>query len=834
MKRITSLGSILLFLLISIHISGQLAVNPVDFIDSRVGVTGNGSNCVIGPQMPNGSINPSPQTKGGLHDGYDPSQPIRGFGQLHVSGTGWGKYGMIFLSPQIGLAVGDTLHDSPKASEVTTPYEYGVTLTRYNIRTEFTPSYHSAFYKFTFPESTDSHLLLDVSHNIPQDIAGITPSRIVDVKVNIDTLNNTIRGLGTYYGGFGTGNYTVYFFARIDKKPVLYGTWKNGIVQPNDTVENLVTLNDRIGAYLKYSTTANEVVKMKIAVSFKSVAQAQKWVDAEIPDWDYDAVKAKAKNAWNTEMSKILIEEPNYNRKVIFYSAMYHAMLMPRDRTNDMVGFEEGGVVWDDQYSGWDTWRSVFPLMTLINQDQIKGNVNAYIDRLKKNKRVMDTYVAGNDMLAEQGGNNVDNVIADAYVKGVTGIDWEAAYAVMKNNADNERLGYQGLNPNPLNVVTDTVMAGYKKRGWIPAGIMSCSKTLEYAYNDYCVAQVAKGLGKTDDYNTYYARSQKWENLWNPAATSDGFTGFIVPKNTNGTWVDIDLKYKWGSWHNYFYETNSWTYSCFMPHQFDKMVYLSGGPEKYAERLDSACKKSLITYSNEPAFLAPFTFNYAKRPDLASYWVKKLMSTYSLSWGYPGNDDSGAMSSWYVFSAVGFFPNAGQDIYYISGPLYTKSVISLADNKKVTIEAVNASTVNIYIQSCTIDGVVWDKTWFRHSDIKNGATIHFIMGPKPSDWGKSDNSLQYNNSGTGINSPGKITQGIIYPNPASDFVTIDLQKYNYRHLTVVDITGRLVMSKNIVENSNAMQLSVKDWNKGSYIVCLQYDKGVSTAKIIVN
>jgi len=825
---------LLLILSVSVDVFGQLVTNPVDYIDVRVGVTGNTGACVIGPQLPYGSINPSPQTPNGGHDGYDPTQPIRGFGQLHASGTGWGKYGMIFLSPQIGLAVGETTHDSPKSNEVTFPYEYGVTLTKYNIRTEVTPSYHSALYKFTFPVTSDGNLLLDISHNIPQDISGIVPSRIVDVKVNIDTLNNTIRGYGTYYGGFGPGNYTVYFFARMDKKPVLYGTWKNGVIQPKDTVENLTTLNDRIGAYLKYSTTANEVVKMKIAVSFKSVAQAQKWVDTEIPDWDYDALRAKGKDAWNKEMSKILIEEPNYNRKIMFYSALYHTMVEPRDRTNDMVGFPVDAPVWDDYYAGWDIWRTAFPLMTLINQDKVKGNVNSFVERLKVNKRVMDTYIAGNDMLAEQGGNDVDNIIADAYVKGVSGVDWEAAYNVLKNNADNERLGFQSLNPNPLSVVTDTVQASYKKRGWIPAGTMSSSKSLEYSYNDFCVAQVAKGLGKTADYNTYYNRSLKWENLWNPNATSYGFKGFIVPKNTDGSFVDIDLTYYWGSWHEYFYEGTAWDYSCFIPHQFDKMVYLSGGPEMYAHRLDSAFQKSLINYGNEPSFLSPSTFNYAKRQDLMSYWVRKVMSTFNATTGYPGNEDGGAMSSWYIFSALGFFPNAGQDIYYINGPLYAKSVITLANDKTITIEAENAGIIYPYVQSCTINGVSWNKTWFRHSDIKNGATIHFVMGQKPSDWGKADNSLQYNFKETGLINPVKATQGFIYPNPASNMITIDMQNIDYRQMSVVDATGRLVMTKKIDTNSKAISLNVKGWNKGTYFVSLRNDKGVTNSKLLVN
>jgi len=366
------------------------------------------------------------------NDGYDPGQPIRGFGQLHVSGTGYGKYGQIFLSPQIGLATGETAHDSPKSNEIAFPYEYGVTLTKYNIRTEFTPSYHSAIYKFTFPQTTDGHLLIDLTHNIPLDIIPSMNGKISSGKISIDSINNTIKGYGKYTGGFGGGDYIVYFFARLDKKPILCGTWKNAVVQPRDTVESIAVMNDRVGAYLKFSTQANEVVSMKIAVSFKSIAQAQKWLDTEIQDWNYDAVKEKAKAAWNAELSKILIEDSSADHKKIFYSAMYHAMLMPRDRTNDMTGFADNVSVWDDHYAVWDTWRTLFPLMSLINKPMVKGNINSFIERFKKNKRVRDAFIAGIDMAEEQGGNNIDNIIADGYAKGITGVDWEAAYFCIK------------------------------------------------------------------------------------------------------------------------------------------------------------------------------------------------------------------------------------------------------------------------------------------------------------------------------------------------------------------------------------------------------------------
>lgn len=827
-KIIFLTGILSLALLPALRVSAQLEPNPVDFVDSRIGTANDGSNCVIGPQLPFGSINPSPQTPGGDHDGYDPGQPIRGFGQLHVSGTGYGKYGQVFISPQVGLATGETHHDSPKLNETAFPYEYGVTLTKYNIRTRVTPSYHSAMYEFTYQESSDAHLLIDISHNVPMDIANIG-GKVLSAKVSIDSINGTVKGFGKYNGGFGGGDYTVYFFARLDKKASTCGTWKNTTIQPKDTMETLSVVNDRVGAYLKFSTSANEVIKMKIAVSFKSIAQAQKWLDAEIPDWDYDALKLKAKQAWNTELSKIRIEESNTDTKKIFYSAMYHAMLMPRNRTNDMVGFAENAPVWDDHYAVWDTWRTLFSLMSLINPEMVSGNINSFVERFKKNKRVRDAYIAGFDMPEEQGGNNVDNVIADGYLKGVPGVDWESAYTLLKNDADKERAGWQGWGNFGIN---NSLMASYKTKGWIPAGVMSCSKSLEYSYNDYTTALVAKGMGKTTDYTNYLERSKKWVNLWNPDALSDTYKGFIQPRHADGIWVNIDYKKVWGSWVEYFYEGSSWTYSYFVPHQMDRLVYMSGGAEKFAVKLDYGFKNRLIDYGNEPAFLAVHAFHYAHRPDLASYWVRRLMtSSYTLR-GYPGNDDSGAMSSWYIFSSLGFFPNAGQDIYYLVGPLYTKSSISLGEGKTISIEAQNASKTNIYIQSCSINDVEWTKSWFTHKDIKDGATIKFVMGPNPSTWAKDDRSLEYQLE-TAVNELKQDIKQVIYPNPATGTVNIELPLNHFREISVFDTSGKVAFRQDVKPDSSLLTLDVKNWNRGIYVVHMRHNNGVSNSKLII-
>ncbi len=697
------------------------------YVDPNIGVVDTDiSNCVIGPQLPFGSINPSPQTKEGGHDGYSSTEPIRGFGQLQVSGTGWGKYGQIFISPQIGLAVGEEEHDSKKSDELAKAYEYKVNLDRYNITAAVTPSYHSAIYKFTFPQSDSSHLLIDLTHNIPMDIAKQVKGRVLDGNITIINKNkHQITGYANYEGGFGTGSYRVYFVAEVNKQPLGYGTWLNGQIQTGNNKEKIHKEDDRVGAFWQFSTKKDEVVYLKIAVSLMSIEQAQTWLNQEIPAWDYVKVKEYAIKAWNQNLSKVQVKGGFEKDKKIFYTALYHASLMPRNRTNDKEGFGKDVPVWDDHFAVWDTWRTMYPLQILLNPDMVTSTIQSFIARLEKNKVVKDAFIAGNEMIEEQGGNNVDNIIADAYVKGLKGINWEEAYQVLKSNADEQRLGSYAWQP------ADSLLNTYKKTGWLAAGTMSSSISLEYSYNDYCIATVAKGLGKTKDYEYYLNRSQQWINLWNADSQSDGFKGFIMPKSLQGDFIDFDPKTNPGSWENYFYEGSSWTYSWFVPHQFEKLVELSGGKEKFVEKLQYGFENNLIDYGNEPAFLAVHGFHYGDRSDLASYWVRKLMAEQFTEKGYPGNEDSGAMSSWYIFSAMGLFPNAGQDIYYLTGPSFSEISLTLANGKQIIVKGKNASSKNIYVQAVSLNNQPINVPWIKHDQIKDGAVIEFVMGPEP-------------------------------------------------------------------------------------------------------
>jgi predicted alpha-1,2-mannosidase len=737
MKR---LATATLFLYFSFN---ALSQNFVQYVNMFMGVKGEGS-CVIGPQLPFGSINPSPDTPDGQTDGYNYSSKIRGFSQLHVSGTGGsGKYGQFLISPQIGIRVNEDGHDSEKSDEIAKVGYYKVKLNRYNIICEITPTHHSAIYRFTFPKSDSSFLLVDLAHNIPGDIAkrnGIYRGGYNDNGfVKIDVEKQLITGYGHYWGGWSAEPFYVYFAMKVSKQIINCGTWKNTVIRNGNTLEWINNKKERVGAYIRLSTNKDEKVYVKIAVSMKSIKNAVKFLKNEIPDWDFEKVRSNAIATWNKQLSKIKIEGASEEKKTIFYTSLYRTMMMPRNRTGDNPKSDSTIPYWDDQYCIWDTWKTDFPLQILINEDMVRDNILSFIERFRENGKVLDAFIAGNDKIygwgtidnpsyaKNQGGDNVDNVIADAYLKHVEGIDWREAYRILKHDADKERAAAYLVN----------------NRGWIPEGTyeygLDCSKSLEFAYNDFCVSQVAEGLGYKNDYEKYLNRSRKWKNLWNSKLESDGYLGFIDPKSENLGWLKFDpqketVETSPGVYNRSFYEASSWEYSFFTPHDFKTLINLSGGKEKFVERLQYAFNNKMIDYSNEPSFLTPYCFIYAGRPDLTSFWVRKNFDNYTPD-KFPGDEDSGAMGSWYVFSSMGFFPNAGQNIYLLGGPIFSKITIILAHGKKIIITADNLSKENIYVKSVELNGKKINRAWITHDEISNGATIKFIMGAKQSGWG---------------------------------------------------------------------------------------------------
>lgn len=715
------------------------------YVDPWMGVTGKGS-CVIGPQLPFGSVNPSPDTPEGGPDGYNPTSKIRGFSQLHLTGAGGpGKYGQFLLSPQVGLNVLKDGHDSGKADEEANLNSYKVRLTDDNILCEFSPTENSVLYNFTFPKSDSSFVLIDMGHSITGDITHLRSGEnrggyAETGSVTIDVSAKKISGWGSYWGGWSAEPFIVFFTLEFSKPFETFGTWKDAKVNFSSSSELIDKKAQRIGAFAGFKTNDGDLVQAKLSVSFKSLANANTFLEKEIPGWEMEWVKEQARRKWNERLSRIKISGVDEEQMTMFYSSLYQTMRMPRDRTGDNPHWNSDLPYWDDHNCIWDTWKTVFPLHTLINEGVVRDNVLAFIDRYEHNGQVYDAFLAGNDRVYEwmkvelpyyfhnQGGDNVDNVIADAYIKKVKGVDWDKAYEVVKFQAEKMRTNAYLIND----------------RGWMPFRTyeyaFDCSRTMEFAYNDFCVAQMAKGLNKPDDYERFLTRSRKWTNLWNDTLESKGYYGFLNPRHMDGSWVAYTatkdrVENCPGEFDRSFYEGSSWVYSYNAPHDMPRVVELMGGKEKYAERLQFAMKNDLIEMENEPSFYIPFSFIYAGRPDLSTYWVRQNCRKYSIK-GFPSDEDSGAMGSWYVFANLGFFPIAGQDIYIVSGPLSPSYTLIQENGKKLVVEAENFSAENIYVQSATLDGKPLKRAWLKHSDIENGANLKFMMGAKPSEWGK--------------------------------------------------------------------------------------------------
>ncbi len=683
--------------------SAPSAAGHADDVCMFMGVRGN-SNCVIGPQLPHGSVNPAPQTPAGGQNGYVENDVIRGFGQLHVSGIGWSRYGQIFLSPQIGFNSRENGHDSPKSEETATPYYYKVRLDRYDIVTEIAPAHHSVAYRLTYPDKKNKTLLLDMRHNIPQHIVPIVKGTFNGGSIEYDPATGEISGWGEYAGGFGSENpYKVYFAMRADDP------------------EALVSITDK-GTKELYARVnfSRPVVNLGVGISLRSVAEARRYLADELAGKSFESVRDAARDAWNTALGTIEIDPgASDNERKLFYTALYHSLVMPRDRSGDNPHWDSSLPHIDDHYCVWDTWRTCYPLLTLINESFVGKTVNSFIDRLEHDGKCTPTFTASMEWDNKQGGDDVDNIIADAIIKNVAGFDRAKAYGVMKHNALNARCPQ------------------YLDKGYVAGEneMMSCSYTMEYAYNDDCCARIAAMSGDTAFADSMADRSHKWTAIFNPHLESHGFRGFVAPVRHDGTPIRIDPAEVYGSWVDYFYEGNSWCYTLFAPGDIERLIKLCGGRKALAERLQYGFDNKLIDLSNEPGFLTPFLFMHCNRPELTAEYVGRLRAdAFSLEKGYPDNEDSGAMGSWYVFTSMGLFPNAGQDYYYLIPPAFSNVELTMESGRKIRVIANRKNPESGYIASVTLNGRPLTRLWVSHSELVDGAELVFELTDDPAEY----------------------------------------------------------------------------------------------------
>lgn len=710
----------------SIFLTGlTMASRPVDLIDPMIGVDG-GGNVFPGPSMPYGMVKLGPDC-GDLNPnaGYSGDE-IHGFSHTHVSGTGGGpKYGNVLVTPWVGT-IDPAHHTSARDKELATVGLYQCHLLKGDIGVQLAVTRRTGAHVYTFPASSESHILFDLGSVLGVNAFPGEKQSVEGGEVRIISPTE-LEGYTRVRGGWNIGGaYTVYFYAKVDTKAKAWGTWRNGELHPGNREE--ADGAPKVGAYFTYSTQKNQSIEVRVGISFVGLLKAKQNYLRESKKVTFDQLILHSRDEWNEAVSKVSVQGGTQDQQKCLYTGIYHTMLMPVDRTGENPKWHSTEPYYDDFYAIWDTFRTSNPLLTLIAPNRQRDIVRSLIDIYEHDGYMPDAR-SGNDNGRTQGGSNCDILVGDAFVKGLSGIDYEKGFAAMVKNAEvppggtnEEKEGRGGLY--------DYNRIGYVSLDYTRGG----TRTVEYANCDWSLAQVAHGLGKKDEAQKYLKRASNWKNLWAPIEDR-GFTGFIWPRHSDGSWLKGNFTtLTGGSWHDPFYETNSWEYSLYVPQDVAGLIAKCGGRDLFLRRLDTYFANNFYQVENEPSFLAPYLYIYAGKPEKTAHQVQKTMAERykATREGLPGNDDSGAMSSWYVFSALGFFPNAGQDLYLMSCPVFDRAVIDLGNGEKFEIEAQGRGS---YIASATLNGKPLDRAWFRHSEISQGARLVITRSLLPTQWG---------------------------------------------------------------------------------------------------
>lgn len=730
-----------------------------NYVDPRIGSEGLG-RVFIGPSCPFGMVKPSPDCTASSNSGWLPMpKQVNGFSQVHVSGTGGGpKYGNILVMP-FSEGMDRIQHIDYRKDETIRLGYYSTRFQTSDIQTEITTAPRASFYRFTYPKDSVKSLAIDASFFLGE--SPIPDAReaqqFVGSEVQIIS-DHEVMGYTRIRGGWNNGRaYTVYFYAETDKPFMRTATWKA------DKISDARYQSDsqqKTGALLQFKQS-EEVVQLKVGISFLSSLKARENAHADIPHWSFDEVHSQLLNQWEALLSKIEISPRTPEaQKRMFYTALYHTMIMPVDRTGENPLWADAEPYYDDFYAIWDTYRTSSPLITLIDPARETDIVRSLINIYKRDGYMPDAR-SGNSNGRTQGGSNAEIVIADAFVKGLKGIDYELGLEAMLKDATvdpgdrHEAEGRGGLTP-------------YLQLGYIPYGIPRAgNRTVEYSFCDYAIAAVAKGLGKDDLYRHYLKQSGNWKNLWRKDYEHAGVRGFILPRDEQGKWLDdivygesrlqkptfrytpVTFEGPWYTpwWSMFFYEASSWEYSLSIPHDVPGLIEQCGGAAKFEDRLDIFFDRGFFNVNNEPSFLSPCLYHWIGKPHRSSDRVLEIIGkNYSDgAAGLPGNDDSGAMSSWLAFHMMGLYPNAGHDYYLIHTPLLEEATFRLEDGKAFRISTQGLSEKNKYIQSVTLNGKDYPYSAIRHPDIVGGGELILKMGRKPGEWGKQLLSNQKNN-----------------------------------------------------------------------------------------
>nr|WP_245895731.1 GH92 family glycosyl hydrolase [Flavobacterium album] len=719
-----------------------------------------------GATVPFGSVQLSPDTdtipyelnkkyNGKVYEycaGYQyEDRTIAGFSHTHFSGTGHSDLGDLLIMPTTGaLQLNPGTASNPKtgyrsayshANETARANYYKVKLDDHNITAELTTSQRVGFHQYTFPKANDAHIILDL-------IAGIYNHNEKNVWTFVRVENDTlITGYRQTQGWARTR--TVYFAIAFSKPFRQYGARKydegniyKGFWRKFDETKNFPeAAGKNIRMHFDFETAENEQVKIKVAISPVSTIGALENMKKEIPHWDFYKTMHEGELLWEKELNKINIETIHEEDKVNFYTAMYHAFINPTiymDGDGSYKGLDQNihkadGFTNYTTFSLWDTYRALHPLFNIIqpqrNTDMIKSMLAHYDQSVHKALPVWSHYANENWCMI---GYHSVSLIADAIAKGNTGFDMEKALGACISSS-NLRY-YDGIEY-------------YLQYGYVPEDKngSSVSKTLEYAYDDWCIAQIAKKLNKPDVYDTYMRRSQNYRNVFNKS------TGFMRPRLTDGSFKkEFDPLDTHGQG---FIEGNAWNYSLSIQHDPEALVALNGGKEKFTQHLDSLFAMQLpdkyfekteditrdgiignYVHGNEPSHHVAYLYNWTGYPWKAQSRVRMILDAmyHPAPDGLGGNDDTGQMSAWYIFSSLGFYPvTPGSDQYALGSPKVKKAVLHFENGRSLVITAKNQSDKNVYVSKVELNGKMLDRPFITHEELMGGGELIYYMTAKP-------------------------------------------------------------------------------------------------------
>ncbi len=818
MKKIT-----LLIIAISLFFSCSTPKNEkqdlAQYVNPFIGTGGHG-HTYPGAIAPFGMIQNSPDTRMDSWDGcsgyHISDTTILGFSLTHLTGTGCNDYGDFRFAPvtgKVSLKSKDYASSFRHENESAKAGYYSVVLDDNNIKVELTAGERAAMQRYTFPQTNDAHIIVELQES------NTSAETIHESFVTIES-DNAISGFRRT--GQWASNQYLYFYAEFSKPFVGYGICSDNIEYPGMKHAEGKDLQ----AWLDFDTTDGEPIVMRVATSAVDVDGAKKNLAAEITDFDFDALAQKTYNHWNDELNRININtNVNADDMDIFYTSLYHCFVVPnlfsdvdgRYRAHDKEIYQSDRPRYTI-FSLWDTFRTEHPLLTLIQRERSVDIINTFINNYETGGLLPVWELAANETNCMIGYHAIP-VIADAYFCGLEGIDYEKALEAMVKSAREDQFG----------------LSCYKEYGFIPSNCEgeSVSKTLEYAYDDWCIARLAEALGKHDIANEFYQRAQYYKNLYDPSTKF--FRGkrngcFVTPFDP--TQVNFMLT-----------EANTWQYNFFVPQDINTHIEMMGGEKAYDRKLNELFNSSsemtgriqsditgLIgqyAHGNEPSHHMAYLYNYLGKPSKTQKLVNKIM--YELytdqADGLCGNEDCGQMSAWYVMSAMGFYPVTPASGYYVIGvPHFEEMTINLENGKTFTVTANNLSRENRYIESVKLNGKSLKRSYIYFDEVHNGGKLEFVMTNKRnSTWATEAENCPTQR----IENPIIVTAPII--NVASDvfFETLDIElshldsdvkMYYTTDGSNPEENGTLYTEPFVIDqSSDVMVVAIKDGKKSNIV-----------------